>query len=42
MKKDTLTRVFSYEFYETFKNTLFHTAPPVAAFGIYTNRDFLF
>ena len=30
-KKETLAHVFSFEFYEIFKNTFFHGTPPVAA-----------
>ena len=31
IKKETLTQVFSCEFYEISKNTFFHTTRPVAA-----------
>ena len=31
IKKDTLTQVFSCEFYEFFQNTFFHRTPLVAA-----------
>ena len=31
IKKETVAQVFSCEFYEIFKNTFFHRAPPVAA-----------
>ena len=31
IKKETLVQVFSREFYETFKNTFFHSTHPVAA-----------
>ena len=32
-KKDTLAQVFSFEFYEIFKNTYFYRTPLVAASG---------
>ena len=33
IKKETLAKVFFYEFFEIFKNIIFYKTPPVAASG---------
>ena len=35
IQKETATQVFSCEYYEIFKNTLFYRTPPMAASGAY-------
>ena len=43
LKKDTLAQMFSYEFCEIWKNSIFHRTPPVAASAVLSaNYRFLF
>ena len=37
VKKETLTQVFSCEFYEIYKNTFYYRTPLVAASGVLIN-----
>ena len=43
LKKDTLAQMFSYEFCEIWKNSIFHRTPPVVASAVLSaNYRFLF